>query len=215
MAADVGVNQAPTRQRTSADSGGEGRSVSGSEWEEMVSVGCVARAHGNAGRVIINPNSDFIEERFRAGNTIYVRHGDHVDRLLVKDVRFHRHRPIVSFAEVETMTAAAELASAELRVPVRALSDLPDDTFYHHELIRCRVLTVDGTVVGTVIAVEDGGGVHRLVVDNGSAEIQVPLVLPICERIDPEAGVITINPPEGLLDLNLPPRCAREPNIDR
>ena len=176
------------------------------EWDAMVLVGRVARAHGNRGRVIVNPESDFVEQRFRAGNSLYTRNGDRIDRLLIQDVRFHQHRPIVAFDEVETMTEAEQLASAELRVPAETLGRLPAGVFYHHELTGCRVETVEGTTVGVVSGVEGDGGVHRLVVAGESAEILVPLVDEICVRIDLSAEVITIDPPEGLLDLNPPAR---------
>ncbi|TDI25172.1 MAG: 16S rRNA processing protein RimM [Acidobacteria bacterium] len=176
------------------------------EWDAMVSVGRVARAHGNRGRVIVNPDSDFVEDRFRPGNVVYVRHGDRIDRLSIRDVRFHQHRPIVAFDEVVTMTEAEQLASAELRVPMETLERLPAGVFYHHELIGCRVETVEGAMVGTVSGVEGDGGVCRLVVEGGSAEILVPLVDAICVRIDLAAATITIEPPEGLLELNPPPR---------
>ena len=172
----------------------------------MVLVGRVARAHGNRGRVIVNPETDFVEDRFRPGNTVYVRHGDRVERLSIRDVRFHQHRPIVAFDEVVTMTEAEQLASAELRVPMETLERLPAGVFYHHELIGCRVETVEGAMVGTVSGVEGDGGVHRLVVDSGSSKILVPLVDAICVRVDLAAATITIDPPDGLLDLNPPPR---------
>lgn len=172
----------------------------------MILVGRVARAHGNRGRVIVNPESDFVEDRFRPGNTVYVRHGDRVDRLLIQDVRFHQDRPIVAFDEVATMTEAEELASAELRVPMETLGPLPAGVFYHHELTGCRVETIEGTTVGSVSGVEGNGGVHRLIIAGESAEILVPLVDEICVRIDLDASLITIDPPEGLLDLNPPPR---------
>ena len=179
------------------------------DWNAMVLVGRVARAHGNRGRVIVNPESDFVEERFRPGSAVYVRHGDRVDRLSIRDVRFHHHRPIVAFDEVATMTEAEQLASAELRVPMETLERLPAGVFYQHELTGCRVVTVGGAVVGTVSRVDGDGGVYRLVVDNGSAEILVPLVAAICVQIDTAAAAITIDPPEGLLDLN-PPRRREE-----
>ena len=152
-----------------------------------------------------------MEDRFRPGNVLYVRHGDRVDRLLIEDVRFHQHRPIVAFDEVATMTEAEQLASAELRVPLATLGRLPAGVFYHHELTGCRVETVEGEMVGSVSGVEGDGGVHRLVVAGESAEILVPLVDEICVRIDLSAAVITIDPPDGLLDLNPPPRRRQRP----
>jgi 16S rRNA processing protein RimM len=144
---------------------------------------------------------------------VYVLRGDRVDRLVIEDVRFHRHRPIVRFAEVETMDAAEDLASAELRVPAEVLERLPQDTFYHHELIGCRVETLDGTVVGIVREVEGNDGLHRLIVEDGQTEVQIPLVDAICRQIDAAAQLITVDPPEGLLELNPPPR--RPPRTSR
>ena len=168
----------------------------------MVSVGRIARAHGNQGRVIVDPDSDFVDERFRPGKHLYVCRDGELDRLSIRDVRFHQHRPILGFDEVGTMTEAEALAALDLRIPEESLGTLPDGSFYHHELIGCRVRTLGGTTVGTVSSVEGTAGLYRLVVRSGAAEIQIPMVSPICVRVDPEARQITINPPNGLLGLN-------------
>ena len=120
------------------------------QWEAMVPVGRIARAHGNVGRVIVDPDTDFAEERFKPGQALYGCSGAGLQRLVIEDVRFQRHRPIVAFAGIETMTAAEELASVELRIPVQTLAALPANTFYYHELVGCRVETAEGVVVGTV-----------------------------------------------------------------
>ncbi len=178
------------------------------DWDVMIAVGRIARPHGNAGRVIVNPDTDFVEERFRKGNVVYVRRGEDVERLVVRDVRFHRGRPIIGFEGVSTIPGAEALANVEVRIPAEALGGLPAGTFYHHELIGCRVETVGGRPVGTVVSIEGGGGTHRLVIEDAGAEVQVPLVASICVRIDPRERVILLDPPEGLLDLN---RSRRSP----
>ncbi|HCE02215.1 MAG TPA: 16S rRNA processing protein RimM [Acidobacteria bacterium] len=180
-------------------------------WDSMVSVGRVARAHGNRGCVIIDPDTDFPDERFCAGNTLYVRRGSEVEGLSVSDVRFHRGRPIVAFEEVGTMNDAEALASVDLRVPAGTLGSLPDGSYYHHELIGCDVETVDGATVGVVRAVEGDDGAHRLIVEGEAGEIHLPLVTAICVRVDPAERVITIDPPDGLLALNRT-RVARRPD---
>ena len=192
----------PRREGSSRPACPEEGAGAGLDWDAMISVGRVARSHGNAGRVVINPDTDFAEERFEAGNVVYVRRGGDVESLSIRDVRFHRGRPIVGFDGVGTMTGAEALANADVRVPPEALGGLPAGTFYYHELIGCRVETVEGRAVGTVVSIEGGGETHRLVVEDASAEVQVPLTAPICVRIDPRERLITLDPPEGLLDLN-------------
>ena len=171
-------------------------------WDAMVPVGRVARPHGNAGRVVIDPDTDFAEERFRPGNAVYARRGGNVERLVLRDVRFHRGRPVVGFEGVETIPGAEALAGAEVGVPAESLGPLPAGTFYYHELIGCRVETVEGRPVGTVASIEGDGGTHRLVVGDASDEVQVPLTAPICVRVDPRERIIVLDPPAGLLELN-------------
>lgn len=170
--------------------------------DEMASVGRVARAHGNRGAVIVNPETDFAHARFRAGRVLYVRRTDGVARLMIDAVRFQSGRPIVSFREVSTMSEAEALAGVELLVPISELEPLPDGTFYRHDLVGCRVVTTDGAVVGTVAAVEGERDVSRLVLRTPAGDVLVPLAREICVRIDPAAREIVIDAPEGLLDLN-------------
>jgi ribosomal 30S subunit maturation factor RimM len=42
------------------------------DWDDLILVGVVARTHGNKGHVIVNPHTDFLEERFRVGAAFQV-----------------------------------------------------------------------------------------------------------------------------------------------
>lgn len=173
-------------------------------WDEMAVVGRVARAHGNRGQVIVDPETDFPEERFRIGSVYHVRRGGSVEALAVTAVRFQHGRPILGLAGIDTMDAAESLAGAELRVPVESLRRLPEHSYYRHDLIGCAVQTADGRLIGQVTAVEGSPAESRLVVTGDGGEILVPLAREICVRIDLAARTIVVAPPEGLLDLNLP-----------
>ena len=172
-------------------------------WEDMAVVGRVARAHGNRGQVIIDPATDFPDERFKPGSVVHVRKGDETAPLTIESVRFHRGRPIVALAGVDTMDAAEGLAGTELRVSVEALQPLPPRSFYHHDLIGCSVETPLGESVGPVIRVEGDAAGSRLVVGGEGGEILIPLVEGICIDVDIATRKIVVEPPEGLLDLNV------------
>jgi 16S rRNA processing protein RimM len=176
--------------------------VTDADWDRMVLVGRVARPHGIRGQVIVNPETDFPEERFAAGRTLFVRRPQGVEPLVVTAVRFHQGRPIVSLQGVETLTEAETLAGADLRIPEDELQPLPPGTYYRHDLVGCRVRTVAGREIGEVSAVEGAPGGSRLVIGHGRLEVQVPLVEGICVQVDPAAREIVIDPPEGLLDVN-------------
>ena len=168
----------------------------------MAGVGRIARAHGIRGQVIVSLDTDFPEERFRPGAELFIERNGEVQSLTLTSVRFHRSRPVVGIAGVETMNAAEALAGRELRVPVDRLAPLPGGTFYRHDLIGCRVETPAGELVGTVQNVEGTVIGSRLVVAATRGEVLIPLVAEICVTIDPAAKRIVIDPPEGLLDVN-------------
>ena len=86
-------------------------------WEEMAAVGRIARAHGIRGQVIVSPETDFPGERFRPGAELFIDRNGAVQALTLTTVRFHRNRPVVGIAGVETMNDAEALAGQELRVP--------------------------------------------------------------------------------------------------
>ena len=176
------------------------------DWEGMVVVGRIARAQGIRGQVIVDPATDFPDERFKAGSVVYVNRDETVEALTIDAVRFHRGRPIISLAGVDTMNAANGLAGKELRVDVEALQPLPAGSYYHHDLIGCAIETRQGQAIGRVTKVEGTGAGSRLVVQGAAGEILIPMVEGICVAVDPAAGRIVVDPPEGLLDLNVTKR---------
>lgn len=172
------------------------------DWDEMVLVGIIARTHGNRGEVILNSESDFAEERFRSGATLYARIGTQpIEALQVTSVRFQQGRPIIGLAGISSIGEAERLATAILKVPASEQAPLPEGTYYHHQLIGCEVLTRTGEVVGRVGAVEGNGSASRLVVRGRRAEVLIPLATEICD-IDVRAKRIVVTPPEGLLEVN-------------
>ena len=173
------------------------------KWEEMAIVGRIARAHGSRGQVIVNLETDFPEERFHPAAELFVTREGTVEPLTLTSVRFHSGRPVVGIAGVTSIEAAEALAGLELRVPVERLASLPEGTFYRHDLVGCHVETRRGDAVGVVREVEGTLGGSRLVVAGASGEILIPLASEICTAIDPAAKRIVIDPPDGLLALNV------------
>jgi 16S rRNA processing protein RimM len=172
-------------------------------WESMVLVGRVARAHGIRGHVVVNPETDFVDERFRLGAQLWTRHGGHDGALTIVGAWLEGRRPVLAFDGYDSVEAADSLAGAELRVPESSLQPLPEGSYYLHQLVGCRIETAAGTVVGEVTRVEGGAGAAVLAVAApGHGEVLVPLAQEICVGIDTTARVIRVEMPEGLLELN-------------
>ena len=172
-------------------------------WDDLVVVARIARPHGLRGEVVLNPETDFLEERFRPGHTFYVLDGAKTVTLVLRSAWFHRSRAVVGFEGLDRIEDVEALAGRELRIEAADLQPLPDGVFYHHQLVGCRVETAGGDAIGTVVKVDGAGDASRLVVDGGEGEVIIPLAVDICRTIDVAGRRIVIEAPEGLLDVNV------------
>ena len=172
------------------------------DWDQMVLVGRIARPHGLRGQVVVNPETDFVEERFAPGAVCWIRSGPTMEQLVVAVSRVHSGRAIVAFEGFARIEDVEQLAGLELRVPDAMLLPLQPGVYYEHQLAGCAVETVAGTPIGEVAKVEGGAGASRLVIDGPRGEIQIPLAVDICVEVDVENKRIRIDAPEGLLELN-------------
>ena len=168
--------------------------------EDLILVGRVARAHGNKGQVIVNPDTDFPDDRFVVGATLLV--GPAATPRRITSARFHQGRPVIGLEGIVTMDDADRLAEAELKVPAATLAPLPERTYYRHELVGCEVQDTEGRLIGEVAAVEGPIEMSRLVVNAPHGEVLIPLVDEICVEVAPAERRIRIKAPDGLIELN-------------
>ena len=171
-------------------------------WDNGILVGVIARTHGNRGEVIVNPETDFTEERFRKGAQLWTRRRAGTPVVIeVVSMRMHQGRPIIMFSGIGSMDDAELLANQELRTEEVADKLLPEGEFFHRDLIGCEVVTEGGELVGRVTSVLDDSAQARLVVAGKRSELLIPLADEIC-TVDVAAKRITVRPPDGLLELN-------------
>jgi 16S rRNA processing protein RimM len=170
----------------------------------MALVGRIAKPHGLRGDVVVNPETDFVDERFAVGATLWTRSERGEEALTIASARVQNGRPVVGFDGFSRIEDAERLAGLELRVPEETLQPLAEHTYYQHQLVGCAVETASGDRVGEVTRVEGGRAGSLLVVQGSCGEVLVPLTRAICVGIDVAAKRIRIEPPEGLLELNEP-----------
>ncbi len=169
----------------------------------QVTVGRIGRPHGVRGDVVVGVRTDEPELRFARGSRLDTDPIG-VGPLTVAGFRWHSGELLVRFAEIGDRTAAAELGGTWLLVDSAALAALDDpDEFRDGDLVGLRVRTVDGTAVGTVTDVLHHGQDILVIapVDPGVEQILIPFVKAIVPEVDVAGGVLVIDPPEGLLNI--------------
>lgn len=104
-------------------------------------------------------------------------------------------------AQVTTKEQADALKGTELLARRDQLPSLPDDEFYHADLIGLSVSDTGGAAVGIVKAVQNHGADDLLEVTRtaSSATVLIPFTAAVVPTVDLDARRIVIDPPEGLL----------------
>ena len=164
-----------------------------------VTVGRIGKPHGIRGEVTVEPRTDEPEVRFAPGNTVMRESGSD---LVVSSMHWHSGRLLLKFHGINDRNAAETLRGSILQVE-RSLDDIPEDPaeYYDSNLVGCSVITLDKSEVGVVTDVLHLPGHDVLVVSTGEREVMIPFVDHMVPEVNIKARVITIDPPEGLLDL--------------
>jgi 16S rRNA processing protein RimM len=100
---------------------------------------------------------------------------------------------------VSTMEEAEALRGTSLFVSRDKLPSLPDDEYYHADLIGLEARDVGGVLLGKVTAVHNHGAGDLLEIGGGgAASILLPFTMATVPTVDLKAGRIVVDLPEGL-----------------
>jgi len=85
---------------------------------------------------------------------------------------------------------------------------LPEGQFYHYQIIGLQVRTTRGEYIGDIVDILTGKSNDNYIVKGPTGEILIPAIEDVVQSIDLDAGIVTIEAIEGLLDLNVkkPPK---------
>ncbi|RUS59896.1 16S rRNA processing protein RimM [Pseudorhodobacter sp. E13] len=99
---------------------------------------------------------------------------------------------------VASKEEADALKGTSLYVSRDKLPNLPDDEFYHADLIGLEARDTGGVLLGKVIAVHNHGAGDLLEIGGAAGSLLLPFTMASVPTVDLSAGRIVVDPPEGL-----------------
>ena len=169
--------------------------------DEIV-IARVVKARGIRGEVSCVVETDF-PERFSSLKEARLWMADGTHRILkVEDQWFHKDRIILKFEGYDTMTAARSLVGGRVVISEQDLKPLIDGEFFEYQLIGSDAVSLEGQNLGQVTRLLRTGGTDVLVLRSGDGrERLIPFADEICVSVDVNAKLITVDLPDGLLQL--------------
>ncbi|MEX2582997.1 MAG: ribosome maturation factor RimM [Gemmatimonadota bacterium] len=171
---------------------------------EYLIVARVRRPHGVRGDLAIAVDTDRPGAVFRMGRTLLL--GDPRGDPMGRECRIARYRPtpsgaILTLDGVATREDAEVLRGHTLLIPAAEAAPAAADEIHYRDLVGMTARTAE-LPIGTVTDILPLAGGEMLVIRTGGGrEILVPFVKEMVAGFDLETGELTIDPPDGLLEI--------------
>jgi 16S rRNA processing protein RimM len=176
---------------------------------EAIVVGRIGKPHGVRGDVTVEVRTDVPDRRFAPGEKLDRSGGG--PGLVVADARWHSGRLLLRFEGVADRTGAESLRDVVLTIDADRAGDAmdPDEAdeggefWWDRDLVGLRAVTPDGSPLGEVTDVVHTAAGELLAIGRpDGGEHLVPFVRDIVPTVDRAGGLLVVDAPPGLLDLD-------------
>jgi len=163
-------------------------------------IGNIYKAHGLKGEVSVYllPEAPL---DFSAIDVVYLLIKGNLVPYFIEDISIKSDKAYVKLEEVDGKESAEALKGTKLFLPLRQREALPEGEFYEDELVGLKVSDATLGDLGDVRGIEQCGLAKLLVVNFKEREILIPMNSPLIVNIDPVQKSITVNLPEGYLEI--------------
>lgn len=161
--------------------------------QDTALVGIIIGSHGTLGETKIQPHSDN-PDRFKAGNTV-ISNGK---TLTIEKSRQHKGNIIVKFEGIDSIQEAQDLIGRNLEIPIKSISSLKADSYYHYEIIGLEVWTSDYRYIGNVTEILSTGSNDVYIARGSNKDTLIPALKSIIQNINLQNGYMVVELPEGL-----------------
>lgn len=163
---------------------------------EFIKIGKIVNTFGIKGQLKVDSYTDFIDERFKNGSTVYV--GEEKLAFVVNKHQMHKGFLLIQFKDYEDINLVEKYKNKDIYKSTDDIKPLGNGEYYFRDLKDLDVY-VNENKIGKVIEVEKGisSNYLRVLVDN--KEKLVPYVKAFIKNVDLDNNKIEINSIEGLL----------------
>lgn len=162
-------------------------------------IGTIVNTHGLKGELKIKVKTHFMEERFKKGNTVYLKLEKELKPLQIIHCRQQKEMLLVTFHEYEDINQVEAWKGFDLLIDADTLKELENDEIYYHELYDCEVYNQDGTYYGKVIEVIETGANAVLRIQHDDTMFLLPYVKAFVKDVSKKDKKIMIEMIEGIL----------------
>jgi 16S rRNA processing protein RimM len=158
------------------------------------------KPHGLKGEVTISINPD-VPENLQELESIFIEKNNRLVPHFVEAMSVRGDKAFVKFEDIDTPDGALSISKCSLYLPKSTRPKSGRGEFYDDEIIGFEVNDQQLGALGNVLAVEAAGPNKLLLITYNNKEVLIPVNSPFIKSINKSKAVITVELPEGFLDI--------------
>lgn len=171
--------------------------------EQCFQLGVFTRKVGTDGRLGLQLDTDQPEAYIKTESVFVELHGKLVPFFVLSFRLQPSNTAHVKLEDVDNAEQAESLIGSGVFLPLEKLPPLSGTNFYYHEVIGWKIHDLtSGLSAGIIKDVLENGPNDLFQLTNDGQEVLIPVADDWIVSVDRELGIISMNLPEGLLDVN-------------
>ena len=158
---------------------------------KKIQVGWIQNTHGIKGELKVRSETDFPNIHFKKGKKLYL---DDQKELLISSSRLQKEMYLLQFVGYQDINLVQDWKGKGLYIDQSDQVHLKKGEYYRHQLIGLSVISEKGSLVGTILAVEETlGAQNNLRVKTEKKEVLYPFIPSFIDRVDQEERKVYVN----------------------
>jgi len=171
--------------------------------EDCFYLGIVARKYSYKGEVVIVVDSDE-PDLYANIDAVFVDINDKLIPFFIEKVSLHKGNQLrVKFEDINNDEEVADILKRDTYLPLDLLPKLEGNKFYFHEIINFNIVDENYGLIGKITGVNDSTSQSLFIIKTVDDEqVLIPIIDQFIKKVDRDNKTITINTPEGLIQMN-------------
>ncbi len=169
--------------------------------EDCFYLGKIIKKHSFKGEVVIKLDTDE-PELYKNLESVFVDLGNNLIPFFIQKSSLSNGVMFrVLFEDISSEADADAILKAGVYLPISLLPKLEGNKFYYHEIIGFEVVDTAVGNIGKITAINEMTAQPLFEIDKDGIEIFIPMIDNFIKKIDRQNKTITVETPEGLIDL--------------
>ncbi len=172
--------------------------------EDCFYLGIIARKHSYKGEVVIVIDSDE-PELYANIDAVFIDINNKLIPFFVEKILLQKGNQLrIKFEDIDNEEEAGNLLKMATYLPLTLLPKLEGDKFYFHEVIGFKIKDIKYGIIGEIISINDNTAQALFIIKtDDNKDVLIPLIDEFIKDVDRGNKLITVETPEGLIQMNL------------